>query len=179
MSGAASRLIDRAAELRRAFDESFAERTGFDTVPKEDLLAIRIASEPYAIHCAEISGLFADKKITRIPSRAAALLGISGFRGNIVPVYSLAALLGHPVALTPRWIVIASGLPVALAFEVLDRHLRISRDEILLRAADERERRYVHEFVREQDCVRAVVHLPSVLDAIREQGPGSAASEER
>jgi chemotaxis signal transduction protein len=179
MSEAAPGLLDRAAELRRAFDGSFAERTRLDGAPQEDLLAIRVASEPYAIRCAEITGLFADKKVTRVPSGAAALHGIGGFRGTIVPVYSLAALLGHPMTAIPRWIVIASGLPVALAFEVLDGHLRMSRDEILPRDADERARKYVQHFMREQDHVRAIVHLPSVLDAIREQGPESAASEER
>lgn len=179
MIDAASRLIDRAADLRAAFDRSFAEPARLDTEPTDDLLAIRIASEPYAIRCAQIAGLFADKKITRVPSRAAALLGIGGFRGAIVPVYSLAALLGHPMPATPRWVVIASGAPAALAFEVLVGHLRISRTQIVPQDAGERARRYVHELVREQDRVRAIVHLPAVLDAIREQGPGSTASEER
>ena len=32
--------------------------------------------------------------------------------------------------------------------------------------------------MREQDRVRAILHLPSVLDAIREQGPGPGAIEE-
>jgi len=175
---ASSRLNDRAAELRRAFDRSFAERRRFDATPTEDFLAIRIASDSYAIRCSEISGLVADKKITRFPSRAAALHGMGGFRGAIMPVHSLAALLGHPMAATPRWIVIASDLPVALAFEALDGNLRISREQILPGEADDRARKYVRDFMREQDRVRAILHLPSVLDAIREQGPGSGAIEE-
>lgn len=171
-------LNDRAAELRRAFDRSFAVRTRFDATPIEDFLAIRIASESYAIRCSEISGLIADKKITRVPSRAATLLGIGAFRGAVMPVYSLAALLGHAMPATPRWIVIAAGPPVALAFELLDGNFRISRAEILLCEPDERGRKYVRDFVREQNRVRAILHLPSILDVIREQGPGSGAIQE-
>ncbi len=173
-----TRLDDRAAELRRAFDRSFAERTRFGATPTEDFLAIRIASNSYAIRCSEISGLIADKKITRVPSRAATLYGMGGFCGAVMPVYSLAALLGHPMAATPRWIVIASALPVALAFEALDGNRRISREDIVACTADERAREYVHDFMRERDRVRAILHLPSILDTIREQGPGSAAIEE-
>jgi chemotaxis signal transduction protein len=164
-----SRLTDRAAELRRAFDRSFADQARGDTAATDDLLAIRIGSEPYAIRVSEISGLFADRRITPVPSRAQALLGVGGFRGVIVPVYSLAALLGHPMTAAPRWIVIASGLPVALAFDVLDGHLRVSRDRMLGREADGQARKYVRDFMREQDRVRAIVHLPSLLDTIREQ----------
>jgi len=178
VNSAPSRLNDRAAELRRAFDRSFAGRARADTAPTEDFLAIRIASDSYAIRCSEISGLVADKKITRVPSGAAALHGMGGFRGAIMPVYSLAALLGHPMAATPRWMVIASGLPVALAFEALDGNRRVSREAILPCEADQRARKFVHDFMREPDRVRAILHLPSVLDAIREQGPGSSAIEE-
>ncbi len=174
-----TRLHDRAAELRRVFDRSFAERRRLDPTPTEDFLAIRVASESYAIRCSEISGLIADKKITRVPSRAATLYGMGGFRGAVMPVYSLAALLGHPMAAMPRWMVIASDLPVALAFEALDGNLRVSREKILPCEADQRARNYVHDFMREHDRVRAILHLPSVLDAIKAQGPGSAAIEER
>ncbi|MGO8799358.1 MAG: chemotaxis protein CheW [Roseiarcus sp.] len=178
MSLAPFRLNDRVAELRLAFDRSFAARTRFDAIPTEDFLAIRVASESYAIRCSEISGLIADRKITRVPSRAVALHGMGGFRNAILPVYSLAALLGLPMAATARWTVIAADLPVALAFEALDGNLRVSRDEILPCEADKRERKYVQDFMREQDRVRAILHLPSILDAIRRQGPAPGAIQE-
>jgi chemotaxis signal transduction protein len=172
MSESSSRLAERAAELRRAFDRSFSDQARRDTTPTEDLLAIRIGPEPYAIRASEIAGLFADKSITPIPSRAPALLGVGGFRGTIVPVYSLPALLGHPMGAAPRWIVIASGLPVALAFEALDGHLRVSRDRMVGREAGGQARKYVHNFMREHDRVRAIVHLPSLLATISEQRAG-------
>ncbi len=178
MNAAPSRLSDRAAEMRAAFDRSFAGRRRLDVTPTEDFLAIRVASDAYAIRCSEISGLIAGKKITRVPSRAPALLGMGGFRGAIMPVYSLAAVLGHALGSPPRWIVIASGLPVALAFEALDGARRVSRHEIAPYEAAQQARKYVRDFMREQDRVRAILHLPSVLDAVRGRESEPRAIEE-
>ncbi len=96
MSDGGSQVTGRAAELRDAFDRVFAEAHPPAPPPSEDLLAIRIASEPYALRLTEIAGLFADRKITPVAGRVSALLGIAGFRGLIVPVYDLQVLLGCP-----------------------------------------------------------------------------------
>jgi len=178
MNDTSSRLVDRSAALRHAFDRSFAAPAQIDTTPRENLLAIRTGSEAGAIRLSEIVGLFADKKITRVPSQVAALLGVAGFRGAIVPVYDLHNLLGHPMTKTARWLVIASGAPVAFAFEVFDGHLRISRDAIMRQEASEQTRRYVGEVARTQDGIRAIVDLPSILDAIRTQRPDSVPTKE-
>jgi chemotaxis signal transduction protein len=166
MNAAPPRLAARAAELRLAFDHSFISPARIETMPKEDLLAIRIGSDAYAIRLSEVAGIFSHRKITRVPGRIATLLGIAGFRGTIVPVYSLPALLGHPTVESPRWLVVALKAPVALAFETLESHLRVARDAILARDGDDRARLHVHEFVEDRNQVRGVVHLGSVLDEI-------------
>ena len=96
----------------------------------------------------------------------------------ILPVYSLAALLGHALTPAPRWIVIASGSPVAFAFEALDGSRRVSRPEIAARGLDQRTGQHVRDFMREHDRVRAILHLPSILEAIRGQGTAPRAIEE-
>jgi chemotaxis signal transduction protein len=169
MSEGQSRLGDRAAALRLEFDRSFAEPLQLDTTPSEDLLAIRVGSEACAIRLSEIDGLLADKKITRVPGHATALLGIAGFRGAIMPVYNLAAFLGDPMGETPRWIAIMSGKPIALAFEAFEGHLRVPRTAILPQQAGEPARKYVREFVRMEKIVRPVLHLPFILEAIGKQ----------
>ena len=178
MNDAPLRVMDRAGALRHAFDRSFAVPTQIDATPMEDFLAIGVGSEACAIRLSEITGLFVDKKITRVPGRTAALLGIAGFRGTVVPAYDLHVFLGHPMAKTPRWLVIALGAPIALAFEALDGHVRVSRDAILRREAGEHMRPHVDEVVRLQDRVRPIVHLPSVLDVIRRQKSEAALIEE-
>lgn len=178
MNDGSSRLADRAQELRLAFDRGFASPAHLDTTAKENLLAIRLGSQVLALRLSEIGGLFADKKITQIPSHIATLLGIAGFRGAILPVYDLGLLLGQAKSQASRWLVTAVAAPIALAFEGFDGHLRIPRDEIFPREAGERAR-YVRDCVRVEGVVRPILDLPSVLDAIRAQSAQSAPREER
>jgi chemotaxis signal transduction protein len=167
MSETLSGITTRAAELRLAFDAAFAEPIRLDTTLKEDLLAVRVGTQAFAIRLSEISGLFADKKITPVPGGHAALRGIAGFRGAIVPVYDLQILLGHSGTSTPRWLVIATAAPVALAFETFEGQLRVSRDAILPQASRRNVRSYAREFVGTQNFVGPIMHLPSLLDAIK------------
>ena len=88
------READRVTELRDAFDRSFAQAPSTEAAAVENLLAIRVGAHPYALRMAEVSGLFADKKVTRLPSPVSELSGIAGLRGAVLPVYDLAMLLG-------------------------------------------------------------------------------------
>jgi purine-binding chemotaxis protein CheW len=172
------RLSNRAAELRLAFDQSFAARPSLDTAPPASFLGIRLAGQPYAIRLSDIAGLFADKAITRIPGPEPALLGLAGFRSAIVPVYGLHAYLGHKATTTCRWLAIASGAPIALAFDGFDGHLRLSRDAILPTADDRPGRRFVLEFAQAGEVVRPIVNLPSVLEAIKNRPRDVGATKE-
>jgi chemotaxis signal transduction protein len=163
----AGTLRGRAAELRLAFDRGFAEPMRRDTAAKTALLAIRIAGERCALRLAEITGLSADKAITRLPANDAALIGVAGFRGAIVPVYSLQALLGHSPAQAPRWLAIAAGTPIAFAFEVLEGQLNVAPDTILPAPMRADARACVRDFVRTQNFSGPVLHIPSLLDAIK------------
>lgn len=167
MSALSSTVASRAAALRLAFDRAFAEPVRVDAAVRDHLLAIRVGTQALAIRLSEINGLFADKKITPVPGGRAALRGIAGFRGAIVPVYDLRTLLGHPDGETPRWLVIAAAAPIALAFDAFEKQLRVPRDAILPQPARPEIRSYVREFVGTQDFVGPILHLPSVLDAIK------------
>lgn len=178
MSDDGIQLHHRAAALRDAFDRMFAEARPPDPPPTEDLLAIRIGSEPYALRLSEIAGLFADRRITRIPGRPPALLGIAGFRGAIVPVYDLHALLGYRSAEGARWLTMAAEAPVAFAFTAQEGHLRIPQDAIIPHQTEGQPRQHVMEFARLPDLVRPIVHLPSVVEAIRRQVRAKLDTEE-
>jgi chemotaxis signal transduction protein len=179
MSEGASGLSARAEALRLAFDRGFAEPRRSDTAPMESLIGFSLASEPYALRLSEIGGVFVDRKITRVPSGGAALLGFAGFRGAIVPVYDLRALLGRGASEAPRWLAIASGASVAFAFEVFDGHLRVPSAAVMAREGELQSRRLVREVVSADGLVRPLVHLPSVIETIRNQRPGANAAEER
>lgn len=165
-------IATRAAELRLAFDRAFAAPTTLDRRSKDDLLRIRVGAQSCAIRLSEITGLHAGKKITPIPGGHNALRGIAGFRGAILPVYDLQVLLGHAGGDSPRWLVIAAAAPVAFAFEAFEGQLRVSRDAIVSRSSMPRSSRlegwnYACEFVRTDNFVGPIVHLSSILDAIK------------
>jgi chemotaxis signal transduction protein len=169
-----SRLSQQAAALRLTFDCSFAAHNQFETAPSDDLLAIRLATEPWALRVSEIAGVFAGRSITRLPSRVPTLLGIASFRGAILPVYDLQALLGYlPVEATRRWLVVAISAPIAFAFDGLDGHLRVPRDAILPQRAGNGRGNHTRAFVSAVNVVRPIVHLPSVLDIVAQQSPAT------
>ncbi len=178
MSVAGSNVAERAAELRRDFDRGFAEPIRLDPVATEDLLAIRIGAQPYAIRLAEITGLFAGRKITRVPGGHAALSGIAGFRGTLLPVYDLALLLGHAGAQAPRWLVIAAAAPVALAFDTFEGQLRVPRTDILPQTAREDMSAHARDVVRTKDFVGPIMHLPSILNATKALRTAAVPAEE-
>lgn len=166
MTDAMSGLAGRAAELRSAFDRGFTAPLRIEAVATQDLLAIRVGAEPYAVRLSEVTGLFVDRKLTRVPGGHAALLGIAGFRGALVPVYGLRALLGHSGTQAPRWLVVTAVAPVAFAFEGFEGHLRAAADAILPRQSPAQMRGYAPDFIRTESVVRPVLHLPSVIDAL-------------
>ncbi|HTT79626.1 MAG TPA: chemotaxis protein CheW [Stellaceae bacterium] len=165
--------------LRDAFDRSFAEARRPDPPAIEKLLAIRSGPEPYALRLSEIAGLYADRKITPLPGSVPALLGIAGFRGAIVPVYDLPALLGHRPEEAARWLVTAAGAPIAFAFAALDGHLQVAPDAIVAREEAAQPLLYVREFARTAEIMRPIVHLRSVVDAVRRQVTATLNAEER
>ena len=157
--------VTRAAALRREFDRSFIEAPPVDVVLKEDLLAIRLAGQDFAIRLAEIAGLFADKKVVPVPSTNAALLGIAGFRGAIVPVYDLQSLLGLAASRTWRWLVIAAQAPVAFSFEKFEGRLRVLPDAITPQKSDAKPG-FTRDFVRTENVLRPIIQLSSVVEGL-------------
>lgn len=168
------RLAERAAELRRAFDRSFAGAPRTDQAQLEDLLAIRVATDPYAFRLGEIAGLFSGKTVTRLLNIIPEFLGIAGFRGALVPVYDLRALLGYATGDTPRWLVIVAATPVALAFDGFDGHLRLSPEAIAREERIEHPRQHVREVLLSDDLVRPIVDVVSVLEAIKKRAQKGA-----
>jgi chemotaxis signal transduction protein len=165
-------ISQRARELRREFDGAFAAPVHLDTTVRVDLLGINVGAQTCALRLSEIAGLFAGKKITRVPGGGAAVCGIAGFRGAVLPVYDLQVLLGQPAAQSPRWLAIASAAPVALALEAFVGQLRVMPNEIVPQTAREEMPSFARELVRTTNFTGPILHLPSVLEAIKASGTG-------
>jgi chemotaxis signal transduction protein len=160
-----SQMAQRAAELRREFDRSFAEAPFAGKSGNHDLLAIRLDQQHFALHLSDITGLFADKKITPVPGAAGFLLGIAGFRGVIAPVYDLQRLLGCPAVRDPRWLVMAASASVGFAFEAFDSQLRVPAAAITPHQQDDTQG-LTSGVVRDAGILRPIIELSRALKAI-------------
>src|SRR3954447_10647187 len=189
MSGPALSLNGRVAELKRNFEHGFAQAAQADR-KKLNFLAIAVGGRKFALRLSEIAGLHAGKSVTRVPGGGEALLGIAGFRGALLPVYQLAALLGEDTAASPRWLVLAAAAPLAFAFDAFEGQLHVSPEAVLpapsRRGSQPEPRQDLHrelhqqsrpdaqqaqrssfrDFLDEDGLVRPIIHLPSVLAAI-------------
>jgi len=171
MSGPQPHTNARVGAMRTAFDRSFALAPGaqIGAAAVENVLTVRLGPHPYALRLADVSGLFVDRNVTWLPSPVAELLGIAGLRGTILPVYDLGMLLGHRRAAAPRWLLVAAATPVGLAFDGFDGYLSVRREAIVPASRGETLEPYVREMLR-AEITRSVIHLPSVLEAIRNLG---------
>ena len=162
--------MNPAAQLREAFDRSFADLPSHAAAAAERFLAIRIGGHPHAVRMAEISGLFADKKITPLPGPVAELIGLVTIRGTLLPVYDLGLLLDCPRATMPRWLLTAAAGPVGLAFDQFDGYLAAQSEPAALgepptSPGDRHRRDFLHAGI-----AQPVVHLVSVLETIKGLG---------
>lgn len=155
-------LQSRLVELRQSFDRAFAEPHAEGRVEARlELLAIRIGRDPYALRLSQIAAIEADRTITHVPSDHPELLGIAGLRGAVVAVFDLAGLLGAPRPDVLRWLVLAKGAPVALAFSAFDGQLTVPLDALAATEASHAGR--VHEVARGGGISLPVVDIPALL----------------
>lgn len=155
-----------AHELRREFDSAFArapERKDERTV---DLLGITLFGAGYALRLADVAGLYASKKIARVPAARPGLLGIAGFRGAILPVYDLAALIGLPASVRPKWLAVAKTGDVAIAFESFDGHLRVPETAVAANDYKDGARRFVSHLTPSDEGLRGVIDLDNALKPV-------------
>ena len=167
MSPPPDQVAQRLAELRDGFDRSFAEPPRHHDTEYVEMLAVRAGQRRYAVRLSQTSGLHCDRPVTPLPGPLSALLGVAGFSGTIMPVYDLGALLGHPVAEPPRWLVVATGAPhLALAFHDLDGHLRLPLGSIVAEPDGAGRGGCLRGMVQLPDGTRPIVDVPSVRTAV-------------
>ncbi|MGH8471139.1 MAG: chemotaxis protein CheW [Gammaproteobacteria bacterium] len=133
----------------------------------ENLLAIRVGDDPYAVRLAEIASLHADRKVVPLPSRTPELLGLAGFRGAMAPVYDLRTLLGYARRSAPRWLLLVRTPDlVGLAFDLFEAHMRTPAENISSTENGGASSLHVRGVVRTADGVRPLIHTASLIEAI-------------
>lgn len=158
--------------MRRSFDESFALPTSTRVDSVEDLLAVRVSGDAYALRLSEIAGLHVDLRIAPLPGAAAHLLGIAAIRGVMAPVYDLAGLLGYPPAVSSRWVaLVRTPHLVGLALEYFEAHLRIRQESVSAKAPEDRSRasRYSRDAVKSDGGLRPILQVSTLIQSLREK----------
>ncbi|HWZ42129.1 MAG TPA: chemotaxis protein CheW [Candidatus Saccharimonadales bacterium] len=165
-----SAMAGTAAALRAAFDRTYALPSQTQQTSKtEDLLAIRLAGAPYALRVREIAGLANHRRPVALPSGIPELLGVAGLRGELVPVYSLAALLdGHRGTEEVRWLALCRAEdPIGLAFADFEGYLQVPLAEIYAANHDHLAHPSVYEVTRSAGVVRSVISIPAILEMVK------------
>ena len=157
----------RAAALRDAFDGTFARPPVSGNTEAEDLLAIRVAGQPYALRLNEITGLVSQSPVVAVPAGTPALLGVTGIRGAVVPVFDLPLLLGFAPDPDPPWLVLCGAEPaIGLAFAGFEGYLRLDPEAFQTGGDATPRDPFVQTLVATADGVRAVLSVPRLITAI-------------
>ena len=148
-------LATMLAATRHAFDEGFALPPSPRASDAVAVLEVRIGPDRFALRLSELSGLHLRGTIVRLPAAVPALRGLAGIRSRVVPVFSLAELLGYGDAGSERWLALTGvDEPVALAFAEFERLHSLPPE-------------HISETARIGDRTLPVVSLPSVIQALR------------
>ncbi|MBI4568232.1 MAG: chemotaxis protein CheW [Planctomycetes bacterium] len=177
MTTQAQALAGRAAELRRAFDLSFAAPGLAASRDDVAFLAVRAGTGSFALALAEVAGVQVNAIITPLPGAPPDLLGLACVRGTILPVYDLARLLGCPSPTPPRWLAVAAGAgtsPVAFGFHGYEGLARVSRAQVVAEVGGQApgEPPPPREVLRHGGIARPVVHLAALVAALANSNNG-------
>jgi chemotaxis signal transduction protein len=158
----------RAADLRAEFDDAFAQPIDRAVAATVDLLALRVAGDRYALRMADLGGLLAGTKVVPLASGRPELVGVAGVRGALMPVYSLASLLGYGARSDGlRWLAVCAGPdPTALAFDELDGFRRVPQSSLYGFDRSDASRPHLSEVARIEAATFGVVDTRSILKVL-------------
>jgi len=153
------------ADLRQAFDASFAapprdvERSG------HLVLAIQAGGQGYVIRLSDVDGVHECRKIVPLPESPPGLLGITGIRGRLFAVHALASLLGLPASREkPRWLLLAGGdEPVAIGVTSIEACLEVNPADLVPVEGATHGEGHVREIVTLAGQARGVLVLESLV----------------
>jgi chemotaxis signal transduction protein len=126
-------ILNRLAEIRRSFDESFAAPARSHEEERRSALAIRAGDGRFAVRVEDLAGVEACRKIVKLPGSLPGLLGVAGIRGRLLAAYDLGALLGQPSRelgkerAPLRWILVSfADRGIGLLVEEIEAFVRVA-----------------------------------------------------
>jgi chemotaxis signal transduction protein len=171
MSVALDPVLDQAATLRAAFDESFSRPLARGAGDRIGFVALRIGDSRFALRGSEVAALIAHPRIVPVPGSSSELLGLAGARGAVVAVYELAAMLrcDTPPA-APAFLALAVREPsVAFAWSEFEGYLEMDPNRLHPVDGTGFHGESVREGFYSDGVLRHVVEVASLLDRIRDR----------
>jgi len=171
MSDSARRMQLSCGELREAFDRSFSslpspERAGF-----ENILGIHVANGSYALRLSEITSVMRSGTILPIPSKSGCLMGVIGIEGRVVPVFSLALLLGYASPEKAEWLVLCGAKSIALCFGEMEGYLQAPAADIPSDNTATPLGRHSRGSIKLGRGAATLIEVHSIVAEITDQGP--------
>ena len=162
-----------ALELRREFDLAFSRPAAIEREAHEDLIVLSIADARYAVRVGEIAAIVRTPRVACVPSRSTALRGVIALRGELLPVFDLAELVGHRAEPEiGRWSLLAGqGERAALAFHHLDRFERVASTALSRPEAKSAGSGFSEDVVRLGRDVLPIINLSQVLVSLAAAEP--------
>ncbi|VTR92559.1 chemotaxis protein : Putative chemotaxis signal transduction protein CheW OS=Actinoplanes friuliensis DSM 7358 GN=AFR_25675 PE=4 SV=1: CheW [Gemmata massiliana] len=171
-------LRDDVEQMRRSFDQVFAAPDPPPAGERDDFVAVRVGGRPFALRVAELVRIEAGRKIVALPGGDPWLLGLAACQGKLIPVYSLELALGDRTTGENTWLGICGREdPLGLAFGALEGYFRVPRADVYGPGEAGSQQNDAHRSVSIGGALRTVVHLPSVLAAIRERVTAHTSTE--
>jgi chemotaxis signal transduction protein len=172
MKVARESLASHLVQLKDEFDRSFALPASFGSVSGQALLALRIGEARLAVPLADIEGVALCPNLVQLPSRAPELLGIAGFRGELIPVFSLAKLIGYSPPPAPvRWLLLCGGERLGLAFSRVDGHYSVAPGALKPVSASETRSPHTSHVASLDGAACPVLSVASILRQLAEPNP--------
>lgn len=108
------------------------------TSAQTDLLVFRVGRERFALNLAELQGVVAVERVTRVPGASPDLLGLILARGELFPLVDLGRLLHSPLdaAGPSHALLVRSSEKFALAIDEVLEMIRLANED--LRALEQR-----------------------------------------
>jgi chemotaxis signal transduction protein len=166
-------MAERLLEMRRTFDSAFATPRAMRATDVEQAVIIEVGAHMLACRIGQVTRFEADRKVVPL-SGPTGLVGIAGIRGKLVPVYSLAVVLGASASGPTRWLALCGGHDmIGLAFERIDRFVH-ARGQDVCALPEAGPAAHMRELLRVGSASYNILDVASVLAAIKARSSGEA-----
>lgn len=172
---------DTARRLRAEFDGSFASAPAQRQQAAHEFVLVQCGGRACGLQVQDLQGLERVGSIVAVPSSAAALVGLANLRGTVVPVFSIATLLGLAVPDETREdddlvalvdVLSAGGKAeregeiIALTFERVLKFVRVATAHVFCHPADATGLKQPHSFVLQEIAAAGGVAEDRVYDVL-------------